>query len=202
MYLLMGDKMKKKVLVSGIMAAFVSAALSGCQVEDEVMTYSGMGGDLEKTYTVSNTKECIAFAVGDEEQCKAAFDTAQKKHEEVSPKYSSQEKCEEGTDVKCTVTTVQNTDGSSSSVFVPAMMGMIVGSMLNNNSNAMPVYNDREGRAVTSAGAYVPSKGAGLVGSKTFSASRTQFYKPNASTIPSMKSGGFGKSGSFGSTTG
>lgn len=200
--------MKKKIVTSSILAAFVATAMSGCDSATDNSTI-GLGGSDVETFTVKSAEDCKVNSAGTEEQCSTAYKKAEEEHFKSAPKYGSMDECSSSTETKCTQTYIQNPDGSSSSVFMPMMMGMIVGNMINGSSyRAMPVYNDRDGRSVTSGGAYVP-KGHGYTGSNTFSSPARSggFVKPNTSTFKaspsiSMRSGGFGKSGGFGGATG
>ncbi|AAQ81415.1 lipoprotein [Aeromonas phage Riv-10] len=201
----------QKQLKMGIMAAFVSAALSGCGQAntDDTFTYNGLGGEATPTVTAVSAQQCAELGGGSLEQCQSAFDKAKMEHIDSAPKFNDQASCESGTEAICNRTQIQNSDGSFSDVFVPAMVGMIVGQMMSNNSRPMPVYaparpEDRKNGFVTSGGAYVPPA-KGSVGANTFSAPKTpgSFSKPSPSSKPSFSSkGGFGKSGSFGSSGG
>lgn len=198
----------QKQLKMGIMATFVAAALSGCgEQPTDSFSYAGLGGEPETSYTATSPEQCSSIGAGTVEECQTAFNHAKLDHLENAPKFADKEACEAGTDAVCNTTRIANSDGTFSDVFVPAMVGMIVGQMLSNNSRPMPVYapsrvDDRKNGFVTSGGAYVPP-GKGSVGSNTFKSSKSGFVKPVASSRPVMVSrGGFGKSGSFGGSTG
>ncbi|UYD57451.1 hypothetical protein OFDDKENP_00075 [Aeromonas phage B614] len=201
----------QKQLKMGVMAAFVAAALSGCgEAPSDGYSYSGLGGEATPTVTATSPEQCSNMGGGSLEQCQLAFKQAKDEHIAAAPKFNDQSSCESGTDAVCSRTQIQNSDGSFSDVFVPAMVGMIVGQMMSNNTRPMPVYapsrhEDRKNGFVTANGAYVPP-GKGSVGASTFKKSSfgSSFTKPVASSKPVMKmsSGGFGKSGSFGSSGG
>ena len=183
--------MKKKVITSSILAAFVATAMSGCQEEQTV-----------ESFNVKSASECVSSGAGSLEQCNSAMQQATEEHTKNAPKFLNDSECSTKTEAQCELTEVKNADGSSSYMFMPMMMGMIVGNMMNGGSNySRPVYSDQYGRNFTSSGAYV-SAGRGYTGSSTFSSSSSKSFSSPSTASKSMSSGGFGKSGSFGSTTG
>lgn len=197
----------QKQLKMGIMAAFVATAMSGCgEAPNDTYTYTGLGGEATPTVTAVSAQQCTDLGGGSLEQCQLAFDTAKQDHIASAPKFDDQTACESGTDAACTRTQIQNSDGSFSDVFVPAMVGMIVGQMMANNSRPMPVYaparkENYSNGFMTANGAYVPA-GKGAIGSNTFKARTSSFVKPTPASKPAFRSGGFGKSGGFGSSGG
>lgn len=201
----------QKQLKMGIMAAFVAAALSGCgEQQSNTFSYNGLGGEPTPTVTATSAEQCQELGGGSTEQCQLAFKQAKDEHTSAAPKFNDQTSCESGTGAVCTQTQIQNSDGSFSDVFVPAMVGMIVGQLMSSNARPMPVYapsrsEDRRNGFVTANGSYVPP-GKGSIGANTFKTSfgKGSFAKPVASSKPvvRMSSGGFGKSGGFGSSGG
>lgn len=196
----------QKQLKMGIMAAFVATALSGCgQATEDTYTYTGLGGEATPTLTAVSAQQCTDLGGGSMEECQLAFDKAKTEHISSAPKFNDQTSCESGTDAACTRTQIQNSDGSFSDVFVPAMVGMIVGQMMS-NSHPMPVYapakkENYSNGFMTANGAYVPA-GKGAVGSNTFKTKTSSFVKPAPASKPVFRSGGFGKSGGFSSSGG
>lgn len=208
--------MKRKVLKTGIMAAFV-AAVVGCDSQEpqDTYTYTGAGGTPEQSFSVTSSDQCVQEGAGNAQQCKEAWQQAQQAHVQNAQKYDNASSCENGSGVRCEVTRVQHNDGSWTDVFVPALAGMVVGNMIGNAmapKYPQPIYMDRERRYVTGGGVYVPP-GRGYVGGNTFrsSASSVAFSKPKAYTAPTRsvasksgtvtskgttvsRSGGFGSS--------
>lgn len=198
-----------KHLKMGIMATFVATALSGCgEAPNDTYTYNGLGGSQVPTITATSPAKCAEMGGGSFEDCQVAFETATKDHLASAPKFQDQSSCESGTEAACTRTQIQNSDGSFSDVFVPAMMGMIVGQMMSNNSRPMPVYaparkENYSNGFMTANGAYVPT-GKGSIGANTFITKTSSFKAPSPATKPVVSStkGGFGKSGGYSSSGG
>lgn len=202
-----------KTMKMGIIASVVAVALTGCgEAQTDTYSYYGLGGEDTPTVTATNPSQCEQLGGGTLEQCEAAFKDAKAEHLANAPKFSDAKACEAGTDATCVKTQVTGSDGSISDVFIPAMVGMIVGQMMANNTRPMPVYapahpEDRKNGFVTAGGAYVPA-GKGSVGANTF-VKKSGFSRPLSFSKPTLKSstsmvskGGFGKSGSFGSSGG
>lgn len=208
--------MKKKVLTTGLMATFVAAALSGCQQEEQIDSYSFSGQTAtpvisdEKTesYTVGSASQCAELGAGDAATCAEAWNTAQAEHIKQAPKFQDSGSCEAQAGVSCEAQRVQHSDGSWTDVFIPAMAGMIVGNMLGNMMHKpQPIYYDRDRRYVTGGGVpVVPGKSmasvsafkssphfapAGNVFSKGTTVSKPSFSKTSSGT---SKVGGFGSS--------
>lgn len=182
--------MKRKVLKTGIMAAFVASVLAGCDSNDaqDTYTYNGAGGKLEQSFSVKSVDQCIAEGAGNPKQCQEAWEQTQKAHEQTAPKFNDKSSCESSAGVECQVTRVQHSDGTWTDVFVPALAGMVIGNMLSGPKHyPQPIYieRDRERRFVTGSGVYVPP-GQGYLGSNTFNkpAASVAFSRPKSYTAP------------------
>jgi len=133
-----------KVMTIGLVT--VSAfALSACQ--DETSTAS----------TFKDVNQCVSAAKSvdatfTEADCKSGFTAAQAENASTAPRYDAMAVCEEQHGPAACVAE-QRADGSS--VFMPMMMGYMVGSMLNNNSS------DRDRRYSHSYAPMYPVSGGG-----------------------------------------
>jgi uncharacterized protein YgiB involved in biofilm formation len=129
-------------------------------------------------------------------QCEASFKEARGQHASVAPKYATKADCQaDFGDEKCETAPYQTSSGGS--VFMPMMMGYMMGSMLGGRSSMMsqPLY-----RSSKNPSAFRTADNRN-VGSTT---GRTSVAK-SATSRPSFKKstmsrGGFGSSGGrFGS---
>jgi uncharacterized protein YgiB involved in biofilm formation len=132
------------------------------------------------------------------DQCEASFKEARGQHASVAPKYASKEDCQaDFGENKCETAPYRTSGGGS--VFMPMMMGYMMGSMMGGRGSMMggrgsmmsqPLY-----RSSKSPGSFRTADNRN-VGSKT---GRTSVAK-SATSRPSFKSstmsrGGFGSSG-------
>ena len=186
-------------MTMGIMAAFITATLSGCS---EPTT---------PVHAISSVDECLAVT-GDVVQCREQWKEAQLLHKEVAPQFTSNTACSESFGDDCQSQRVQNTDGSFTDVFVPMMAGMLIGNMMSNsniasqgrevyNTRTQPLYQEKEKRG----GGYVPvntmststgsavNKGSSFVSAKS-ATSVSKFSSP-------VSRGGFGMSARGGSAS-
>lgn len=186
-----------KALTIGLLT--VSAfALAACQ-QDEATAFS-----------FTNVEQCISASRSvdagfTEKECRDGFMAAQQSYAQTAPKYADVSVCEaEHGEDACT--TAQGSDGGS--VFVPLMMGYMMGSMMADNDSKrrsytyVPMYAVKGGGYGTSTGFYASS-----LGTKSYMSTSTFYAKP-ASTVKSApmtsvsvsSKGGFGgaKAGSFG----
>ncbi len=151
-----------------------------------------------------NVEECRAAAAEptswmSADECDAAFAEALALHEETAPRYDDQQLCEEEHGGECMVQ--QHSDGSS--IFMPLMMGYLLGNMLGGRSAArtQPIYGTKTGGFSTAAGTAVSSnRGTGQFGANSFRSApstATAAPMPRASVA---RSGGFGAARTSGAT--
>lgn len=192
--------MKRSASVSLVLMASVSAmaALSAC---GEAPTTSATQPDNGGTF--ANKAECVA--VYDQDTCDAADKLARQEHVSNAPKYGTREQCiaEYGPDM-CRPASEY---GGASNVFVPMMMGYMLGSAM---STPAPLYygpgsyRERE-RYGSSYSAPIYSSGRGYSRSAPIGKAPYVSSKPSISTKGSLKSstamtppasarGGFGSS--------
>jgi uncharacterized protein YgiB involved in biofilm formation len=138
-----------------------------------------------------SVKQCIDYPGVLKEQCEQSFKEAKGQHAAVAPKYASQADCQADFGAgKCEKAPYQTTGGGS--VFMPLMMGYMMGSMLGGRRSIMsqPLY-----RSAKSPNAFRTASNRS-VGSKIGSTR----VASSATSRPSFKSstqsrGGFGTSG-------
>ena len=184
---LFGDEMKKIVLRQGIIAAVVIAALSGCS--DEPVDVS----------SVNSVSDCLVQGLGNEEQCRAAWDQASSEHLKQGPRFEGQEDCSQEFG-QCNRYQVQNDDGSFSDVFIPIMAGMMIGNMMNSANTTkvyhQPLYQRKDqqtyGGGFVTAGGYSIQKGHSTIPSS---------YSSKPSGVGTISKGGLGGAG-FSSSSG
>ena len=142
-----------KVMTIGLVT--VSAfALSACQ--DETSTAN----------TFKDVDQCVSAAkmvdaTFTEADCKSGFTAAQAENASTAPRYDAMAVCEEQHGPSACVAE-QRADGSS--VFMPMMMGYMVGSMMNNDRryshSYAPMYPVNGGGYSTATGVYSSSLNA------------------------------------------
>ena len=99
------------------------------------------------TAVFETAKQCqeLGFTA---DECRANYERARTMHTEVAPKYTSKEACESDFGAAQCETAPQQT-ASGGSVFMPLMMGYMMGSMLSGNRGAttQPLYRSRDDRS-------------------------------------------------------
>ncbi len=136
-------------------------------------------------------QQCLENPDMDPDQCRQSFAAARSQHESVAPKYASQSDCEaDFGDARCETSRYRTQGGGS--VFMPLMMGYMMGSMIGGRSAvaSQPLY-----RSAGDARNYRTADNR-KVGSAT---GRTRVAS-SAASRPSVKTstlsrGGFGRSG-------
>ena len=173
--------MKKIVLRQGIIASVVIMALSGCS--DEPVDVS----------SVTSVSDCLTQGLGNEQQCRAAWDQASQEHLKEGPRFQDQTDCSEEFG-QCNRYQVQNDDGSFSDVFIPLMAGMMIGNMMSSAGSShvyrQPLYKRKDqqlynGGFVT-AGGYSIHKGSSTIPSS---------YASKPSGVGTISKGGLGGGG-------
>lgn len=173
---------------------------------------AGCGEEPEQAMVFNDPSECSSRGYSSEEACIADYKAAQALHPQVAPKYLSKAECE--TDFgsgQCETAPQQTTSGGS--VFMPMMMGYMMGSMLSRNqmganqnfqqtsssgrSNipTQPLYKSRDDRNTFRTASNKPvAKGTGFV------SLRPSQLKPKAGQL--VRRGGFGQQAAFRSSFG
>lgn len=134
-------------------------------------------------------QQCLADKDLTREQCESNYKAAREQHAAVAPKYASQEACEADFGTEKCEQAPQRTE-SGGSVFMPLMMGYMMGSMMSRGAVApQPLY-----RSADDARSYRTADNR-KIGTTT---GRTQIAQ-SAARAPTMKTstlsrGGFGAS--------
>jgi len=152
--------MRKSRYITLLLAGAAATALAAC--DQNVMT--GPGSDAAKDGTIySDAASCAQDQ--DAAACTAAFEAARTEHVEKAPKFANKAECEAAGFSPCEEAPVKNADGSSStSMFMPMMMGYLMGRTLGGGAQGFgapppqgggpyakqtpttkPVYSDRNG---------------------------------------------------------
>lgn len=192
----MKRSIKMKALTIGLLT--VSAfALAACQEDGEAMSFK----DVEQCISASMNVDAKFTA----DDCRKGFEAAVAENKLSAPRYDAQALCEQEHGAGACVVE-QRSDGSS--VFMPMMMGYMMGSWLNSDRdtkhyhNYAPVYPIKGGGYASSTGYYTSSFGTKSYASPSaLSTKPTPTFKSAPMTKVSIASrGGFGgaKVGGFG----
>jgi uncharacterized protein YgiB involved in biofilm formation len=181
-----------------LMSAATAAGLSAC------------GETPAQPTSFSNVEQCITSGV-DRAQCQTAFEEAIKSHGERAPKFATREECLKGVDVEdCTPTPVRNPDGTTTSMFVPAIAGFLLGQALGRQgagygggySGGGAVYRSRDYPGqFRDGGNMIGSRGTGAGVAATSPSSPTISRPPNVNTTTIARSGFGSSSSSFGGSS-
>lgn len=205
--------MKRSRAVAVLLLGGISPILAAC----------GEDSSPETATVYPSIEACAAELSADD--CTAAFTAARDEHRAGAPRFASREACEaEMGDGACTPADSAQAGGgqadgqggsSLGSVFVPALVGFMVGRSLT-GSYAQPVYFDRQGYARSGATRIGPapvlpprqgesqqSAGGGPSGGSGAARSSGSYYRPGGGnagksfTVPTTgRSAGFGSTGS------
>ncbi len=137
------------------------------------------------------------FPVAD---CDAAHSAAQTLHVEAAPRYDSLATCEAQHGQGACGNESQVQSGGSGSIFMPLMMGYLMGSMMSNARGAaasQPLYRSSGGGFTNAAGTstFSSNSGAGKMPASQFARPTSTIGKPPMSTTSVQSRGGFGASG-------
>lgn len=164
--------------------------------------FAGCGEEREQAMVFTDPSECSATALNSASQCEADFAAAQALHPQVAPKYLSKEECETDFGAGHCETAPQQTS-SGSSIFMPMMMGYMMGQMLNRGGAGgnfqqpgagavgskiptQPLYKSRDDRGTFRTATNTPvAKGIGPISLKPSQ------VKPQAGQV--VRRGGFGQ---------
>ncbi len=169
---------RSKSLKLALMSASV-LTVAACDNPEEVAIFESL-------------EQCINQAGFEREYCEASMQTAQKEHIRVAPKYVTVEDCEADFGAEKCETAPQTTQNGGS-VFMPLMMGYMMGSMLANNSRVatQPLYRSKDNPANFRTGDN--RKVAGKTGISKVPASVT---KPASTKTRTIRRNGFGATAS------
>jgi len=195
--------MKRSRTVAALLMGGISPILVAC------------GEDNPETATVFPSVEACAVEMSAAD-CGTAFAAARQEHQATAPRFASREACEaEMGDGACTPAddAQANAQGGSQgssmgNVFVPALVGFMVGRSLSGGFSQQPVYFDRQGYArsgrtqIGTAPVMPPRQDQARQGSSGgVATSSGSYYRPGGAnsgksfTVPTT-----GRSAGFGST--
>ena len=163
---------------------------------------AGCGEESQQALVFSDPSECSAAGLNDTAQCNADYAAAKALHPQVAPKYLDKAECE--TDFgagNCETAPQQTTSGGS--VFMPMMMGYMMGQMMNRGGSnfqqpaaagagaaskvpTQPLYKSRDDRGTFRTATNKPV--AGGIGPITLKPSQV---KPQVGQV--VRRGGFGQ---------
>ncbi|WP_283179785.1 DUF1190 domain-containing protein [Gemmobacter sp. 24YEA27] len=168
-----------------------SFALAAC-TEDEV--------DAQAFPDLKSCKEAASlggmFSGAD---CDAAFAEAEVLHVETAPRYDSLQTCEAEHGAGACGNEQQVQSGGSGSIFMPLMMGYLIGNMLGGQRGvaaAQPLYKTADGKFANAAGtsAYSSNSGKAKLPASQFTRPPTTVGKPPMTKATAQSRGGFGAS--------
>ena len=168
-----------------------SRSLKLALMSASVLTLSACD-NAEDVAIFENLEQCVSQDGFSREACETNMETAQKEHVRVAPKYNSVADCEADFGAaKCEIAPQQTSSGGS--IFMPLMMGYMMGSMLSGPSRVatQPLYRskDNPGNFRTADN----KKVAGKTGLAKAPASAT---KPPTTKTRTVRRNGFGATAS------
>ncbi|MCF8487407.1 MAG: DUF1190 domain-containing protein [Rhodobacteraceae bacterium] len=131
------------------------------------------------------------------QDCDAAFAEAAALHVEAAPRYDSLAVCEEQHGEGACGTESAASPGGSGSIFMPLMMGYLIGNMLGGRGGAsasQPLYKTPNGQYTNAArsSTFSSNSGAGKMSSSQFARPAATVGQPPMSRATALSRGGFG----------
>jgi uncharacterized protein YgiB involved in biofilm formation len=111
--------MRKSRYISLLLAGAAATALAGCDQN----TMTGQDETLYPDVTACTQERDAA-------ECNAGFEAARQEHVKEAPKFATKEECEAAGFQQCEVGQVQTAQGGSTGMFMPLMMGYMMGRTL------------------------------------------------------------------------
>ena len=189
---------KRSRRVALVLAGTAALALAGC---DEEKTEAAAFPDLQSC--IAETQAGSLFFT--EADCRTQFAEAEKTHLETAPRYASKELCEEehgagncGGDPVAGQdgATAQTQQGGGGSVFMPLLMGYMIGSMMGGGRGvtSQPMVKNAAGGFSNPAGtqSFGTNRGTGKVPGSTFTKAPTTVGKAPMTRAQVSQRGGFG----------
>lgn len=150
-------------------------------------------------------QSCIAEAKNgnlffNEQDCQTQFAAAEQTHLETAPRYDSKQLCEQEHGAgNCESDPVaQSQGGGGSSIFMPMLMGYMIGSMLGGarGVQSQPMVRTAQGGFATPDGkqSFASNRGTGRVAGSTFTKAPSTLGKAPMSAAQVSQRGGFGAS--------
>ncbi|MFV0409204.1 MAG: DUF1190 domain-containing protein [Paracoccus sp. (in: a-proteobacteria)] len=175
-----------------------------------VLTLAACEEEKTDAAAFPDLQSCLSEAQGGslfftEEDCRTQFAAAEANHLETAPRYDSKQLCEQehGAGNCETDPTAQNQSGGSS-IFMPMLMGYMIGSMLGGRGGvfSQPMVKTANGGYSTPAGnqTFASNKGTGKVAGSTFNKAPATMGKAPMTSAQVSQRGGFGGSSTARST--
>ena len=169
-----------------------------------VLTLAACEEEKTEAAAFPDLASCVAEAQGGslfftEQDCKDQFAAAEQAHLETAPRYDSKELCEQehGAGNCETDPAAQNQSGGGS-IFMPLLMGYMIGSMLGGGRGVMsqPMVRTAQGGFATPDGkqTFASNRGTGRVAGSTFTKGPATIGKAPMSAAQVSQRGGFGAS--------
>lgn len=181
--------MKKRS--SHVALAILGAAafsLAGCR-EEEVDAQAFP--DLKSCQEAASISATMSAA-----DCATAFAEAQTLHAEAAPRYDSLAVCEEQHGKGACGSEQQAQSGGSGSIFMPLMMGYLIGNMMGGRgmAAAQPLYKTPDGKFTNAAGSsvYSSNNGKGKLAASQFTRPANTINKAPMTAATAKSRGGFG----------
>lgn len=181
----------KKVLSMGLMAIFVTTTV-GCQ-DNSVDVLSATSID-----------QCVASGA-DFLTCSNNWEQAKAMHQDVAPKFDDANSCLTSFGESCEKKTVTNSDGSTSSIWMPMMAGMMMGHMMSSSTTSNPTQTrplyaanaSRDKKTGVMTGALVTPSGNNVSGGVSRMSPSAASSVPKSASVASTRAtvssrGGFG----------
>ena len=164
-----------------------SRSLKLALMSASVLTLSACD-NTEDVAIFETLEQCVNQDGFSQEACEANMQAAQKEHIRAAPKYTSVADCEADFGAEqCEIAPQQTTSGGS--VFMPLMMGYMMGSMIAGPSRgaSQPVYRSKD-----NPGSFRTADNQ-KVGNKTgLTKAPASVTKPPSTKITTVRRGGFG----------
>ncbi|MDO5606628.1 MAG: DUF1190 domain-containing protein, partial [Paracoccus sp. (in: a-proteobacteria)] len=175
--------------------ALAGTAVLGLAACREEQTDAAAFPDVESCITEAQ-RGSLFFTEAD---CRAQFAEAQQIHEETAPRYASLELCEQEHGAgNCGGEQSAQGGSGGSSIFMPLLMGYMIGSMLGGRGGvqSQPLVRNAQGGFSNPAGtqSFASNRGTGKVAGNTFTRGPTTMGQPPMSAAQVAQRGGFGAS--------
>lgn len=191
---------KRSRHVALFLAGTAVLALAACEEEK---TEAAAFPDLQSCIAEAKTGN-LFFT---EQDCQTQFAAAEQTHLETAPRYDSKQLCEQehGAGNCEGDPTAQNQSGGGS-IFMPLLMGYMIGSMLGGGRGVMsqPMVRTAQGGYATPDGkqSFASNRGTGRVAGSTFTKAPATMGKAPMTASQVSQRGGFGASSTARSTSG
>ncbi|MDO5621365.1 MAG: DUF1190 domain-containing protein [Paracoccus sp. (in: a-proteobacteria)] len=183
-------KRKRSRRVALVLAGAAVLATAACKEEQ---TEARAFPDLESCLQAADNGS-LWFTADD---CRTQFAAAQENYAETAPRYDGLALCEQEHGAgNCQPDPSAQQSGGGGSIFMPLLMGYMIGSMLGGRgATSQPLMRNASGGYATPAGqSFASNNGAGRVATNTFNRAPATAGRPPMSAAQVQSRGGFGAS--------